>query len=106
MQGKRNYGFTLVELMVVVLILGALAFVAIPRIGQSTTKAKKNACMTNEDLLNSQAELVFAETGVWPTDFDDLTDDTAIFPDGAPACPHGTAYVLDGASHRITSHGH
>jgi prepilin-type N-terminal cleavage/methylation domain-containing protein len=57
MRRKSIQGFTLVELLVVVLILGALAFIAIPRIGQSSTTAKKNACDTNVDLLNSQIEL-------------------------------------------------
>ena len=57
MRCRTKLGFTLVELLVVVLILGALAFVAIPRIGQSSTTAKNNACDTNVDLLNSQIEL-------------------------------------------------
>jgi general secretion pathway protein G len=107
MKCKREFGFTLVELMVVVLILGALAFVAIPRIGESTQTAKTNACDTNIDLLNAQAELWYANStdATWPADFAALSGDTDLFPDGPPACPHTTAYVL-GADHRITPHAH
>ena len=105
MKCKRNFGFTLVELMVVVLILGALAFVAIPRMGQSSITAKTNACKTNVNLLNSQAELTFATTGSWPADLAALTENTALFPDGPPTCPDGEVYVY-GTNHRIAKHTH
>ena len=106
MKCKRECGFTLVELMVVVLILGALAFVAIPRIGESSETAKTNACQTNVDLLNSQLELNYAQGNGWPADLATLTGNTTLFPDGAPECPHGTAYVYDATAHRVNAHSH
>ncbi len=106
MRCKRNFGFTLVELMVVVLILGALAFVAVPRIGESSTTAKTNACKTNVDLLNSQLELVYATDGSWPATLAAMTGDTDYFPDGAPTCPFSTAYVYSTTTHRVAGHSH
>jgi len=99
-------GFTLVELLVVVLILGALAFVAIPRIGQSSTTAKTNACDTNVDLLNSQVELFYATSGTWPVALTTITADANYFPDGEPACPFATTYVYNTTSHRVAEHSH
>ena len=90
---RNRKGFTLVELLIVVLIIGALAAIAIPRIGSSAANAKTNACKTNVDTINSQIELFMANTGSWPTALTDVTEDTDYFPDGAPACPYGTAYV-------------
>ena len=39
---KNNKGFTLIELMIVVVIIGILAALAIPRFMQATTKSKQS----------------------------------------------------------------
>jgi prepilin-type N-terminal cleavage/methylation domain-containing protein len=103
---RARKGFTLVELLVVVLILSALAFIAVPRISQSATNAKINACNTNVDLLNSQIELYHAQTGGWPEELADVTGNNDYFPDGAPVCPFGTAYVYSDTTHRVAAHDH
>jgi len=84
---KQRKGFTLVELMIVVLILGALAVIAIPRIVGGAATAKTNACSTNVDLINSQIELYYANEDSWPSDLTDVTGNTDYFPDGEPECP-------------------
>ena len=105
MRGKK--GFSLVELMIVVLILGALAAIAVPRILGGATQAKINACATNIDLINSQIELYYANEGAYPTDLAALTADTDYFPDGAPVCPFGVAYANTlTATNRLDTTGH
>lgn len=99
-------GFTLVELMIVVLILGALAAIALPRIIGGANTAKVNACATNVDLINSQIELYYANEDDWPDSLTDVTGDPNYFPDGAPACPFGTDYDYDTDIHRISEHSH
>ena len=104
---RSKKAFTLVELMIVVLILGALAAIAIPRIMRGAQTARISACDTNVDMLNSQIELYFANEGQWPAALTDVTNDPNYFPDTTPpSCPFGTAYILNGTTNRVTPHSH
>ena len=88
---RYRKGVTLVELLIVVLILAALAAIAIPRIAASSTTAKQNACKTNVDLIQSQVELYMANHGTTtPPTLATLFADPNYFPQGEPNCPVDT----------------
>ena len=103
---KNRKGFTLVELVIVVLIIAALAAIALPRISTSAATAKTSACNTNVQVINTQIELYKANGGNWPSALTDVTGSTDYFPDGPPACPYGTAYTMDATTHRVAKHTH
>jgi len=98
-------GLTLLELLIVVLVAGALAVIIVPRIGRSATSAKIKACKANADLINRQTEVYKANTDNWPAALTDVTENTDYFRDGPPKCPFGTAYTL-GPNHRVAKHNH
>lgn len=97
---QSRSGVTLIELLIVVLILGALAAIAIPRITASSTTAKANACFTNQDIMNSQIEMYNADTDAYPGTLNDLVTDPNYFPDGLPVCPSSGSYSM--SSNRVS----
>jgi general secretion pathway protein G len=88
-------GFTLVELMIVVLILGALAAIAISRIMGCVEAGRDNACETNVNLINRHLELYHTDTDSWPATLEDFLEYTVYFPDGPPECPTLKSYKWD-----------
>lgn len=55
-------GFTLVELMIVVVILGILVAIAVPIFGAVTKNAKKKSCLSNMRVIKGNME-TYAMTG-------------------------------------------
>jgi len=47
LQNKKNAGFTLVEIMIVVAIIGLLAAIAIPNFVKARRTSQTNACINN-----------------------------------------------------------
>ncbi len=96
----RRLGFSLLELLAVVTILGIIAVVVIPRISVSSGTAKANAHQQNLSEINSAVERWYFEKGTWPT-MAEISTATAYFPDGLPTNPvDGSAYTLNATTHR------
>jgi len=105
---RRRGGFTLVEILAVVVILGILAGVVIPRVLASSATAKTNSCLQNKAVINTAVEKYYFDNGAWPlADLSDIAADVNYFPEGIPVCPvDSTAYALDPATNRVTGHAH
>lgn len=85
---QRRAGFSLLELLAVVTILGIIAVVVIPRISVSADAAKQSTHKQNIAEINSAVERWYFEKGKYPkSDLTDIGADADYFPDGIPANP-------------------
>jgi prepilin-type N-terminal cleavage/methylation domain-containing protein len=101
-RGFKRRGFSLLELLAVVTILGIIAAIIVPRVTVSSATAKTKVRDHHKATINAAVERYFIDNGVWPAnDLSDIGANVNYFPDGLPTNPiDGTGYTLNTTTHR------
>ena len=92
-------GFTLVEIMIVVAIIGLLAAIAIPNFVKARATSQMNACINNLRQIDAAANQFALEKGLKTGDAVTLSQDLTPYiklnsASSIPPCPAGGTYAL------------
>ena len=95
MRTKRaNCGFTLVEILIVVVILGILAAIVIPQFTQASTEAKLSSLQSNLQSIRSQIELFkIQHNDLPPTAADNFVNEMTLFTDVGRTVGTGAGFI-------------
>jgi type II secretion system protein G len=67
MKNKTEKGFTLVEMLVVLFIIGIIIAIALPNFIQASKKANIQADKANRRMISMQVENYYLDTGSYPS---------------------------------------
>jgi prepilin-type N-terminal cleavage/methylation domain-containing protein len=100
----KSRGFTLVEIMIVVAIIGLLAAIAIPNFIKARATSQQNACINNLRQITAAVEQWAMENGqsagsAPPSLTSDLTPYIQLNSNSSvPPCPAGGTYTINNIS--------
>lgn len=105
---KNEVGFTLIEILIVVLIIGVIAALAIPNLMSAQKTAWAKTCKANRATLEAAAELYKMQKGSYPSSVGEMWTpvgdyeavmsrdmDCPMVPLVAGTPSHGSKYVID-----------
>jgi prepilin-type N-terminal cleavage/methylation domain-containing protein len=90
---REEEGFTLIEMLIVLFIIGIVLAIAIPNLKSAGETARERADQANRKLIGSQADNYYLEHGKYPSSVEELVKKNYIR--SAPQCPGGKGkYVI------------
>lgn len=92
MRCKKRAGFTLIEIMITVAIIGLLAVIAIPSFFTARTRSQRGVCVDHlRQIAGAKDQYALSHNGAAPAGLNDLTPEILR---RVPTCPAGGSYTI------------
>ncbi|MEA2553395.1 MAG: type pilus assembly protein PilA [Fimbriimonadaceae bacterium] len=94
-KAKKTSGFTLVEIMIVVLIIGIITSIAVPGYMQARESSRRSSCISNLKYIDSRKETYAMEAKLDNGDTVTWANLVPTYLKSQPACPGSGTYTID-----------
>lgn len=98
---KNEKGFTLIEMMVVMLIISVLLVITIPNITKHNQNINKKGCGAYKKMVEAQVQAYQLDLGKYPSSIADLVQ-AKYLPENAGGCPGGETKIVVGPGGAVT----
>lgn len=99
---KKEHGFTLIEMMIVLLIITVLILIAIPNVTKHSKSIDDKGCAAYQRMVEGQVEAYKIDKKKIPS-LGDLTSEGYL--PAEAQCPDGRALAIDAATGQVTVPG-
>ncbi|WP_053367127.1 competence type IV pilus major pilin ComGC [Bacillus sp. FJAT-27245] len=97
---KNNRGFTLIEMMVVMLVISVLLVITIPNIAKHNENINTKGCDAYKKMVEAQVQAYELEKGKYPSSIEELIAGKYL-PENAGGCPGGKTKLTIGVNGQV-----
>ncbi|HLR62416.1 MAG TPA: competence type IV pilus major pilin ComGC [Lentibacillus sp.] len=90
---KNQRGFTLIEMLIVLMIISVLIILIVPNLGKKSEEVYDKGCDALISVVQAQADAYYIEEGTYPAAIADLTGDYITAEQ--QSCPDGTELTIN-----------
>ncbi|HIE50684.1 MAG TPA: prepilin-type N-terminal cleavage/methylation domain-containing protein [Armatimonadetes bacterium] len=108
---RKRQGFTLIEMLIVIVVIGVLASIIVPKLFGAASQAKQKARLADIQELQNAVNLYEADYGSWPANLTVLTTTnrpgtSTPYLDSVPTDPvTGEAFQYDANTGQVSAPG-